>query len=142
MIPSPATAILSWLLPPACGALTGYGLGRLASRALAYSLIARSRLPLDIGSAIRVDALSSRLLGIPLASVVPEAGSPAAVSLERGIADFLRALLSSRGTIYAVRDAVANLVARVAARNVGEVSRDLGLQAFLADKLFPVLCEE
>jgi hypothetical protein len=136
------TAVLPWLLPPACGALAGYGLGRLASRTVLPVLIARSRPSPDVGAAFPVETLSSLLLAVPLASIVPEDGSPAALSLEGTIGDFLGTFLGSRGTIYAVRDAVAGLVARVAARNVGEVSRELGLQALLSDTLLPALLEK
>jgi len=95
-----------------------------------------------MAAAVRVDELSSWLLAIPLARIVPAGESPAALSLERAIADLLRTILGSRGTIYAVRDAVSNLVADLAVRNVGEVSRELGLQAILADKVLPALLQE
>jgi hypothetical protein len=136
------TAILPWLLSPACGALAGYGLGRLALRTLLPSIGARRGPSQDIAALVPVDALSSWLLAIPVARILPENGSPAALSLELTIADFLRTFLGSRGTIYAVRDAVSNLVARLAARNAGEVSRELGLQGVLADRLLPALLEK
>ena len=138
------TAILPWLLLPACGALAGYGLGRLALRTL-FPFIARKSRSADmagLAALVPVDALSSWLLAIPMARILPGNGSPAALSLERTIASFLSTFLGSRGTIYVVRDAVSNLVARLAARNVGEVSRELGLEGILADRLLPALFEK
>ncbi len=139
-------AILPWLLPPVCGVLAGYGLGRFVLRRLAFSLIAGKPSSSDaadeLAEALDIGRLSSWLLTVPLARVVPESGSASAISLERAITDFLRTLLGSRGTIYAVRDAVSNFVAGLAARHVGDVSRELGLQAILEDKLLPALLQE
>ena len=142
MNPSALTALLPWLLPPACGAFAGYVFGRLVLSRLVPSLIARSRPSLDGPAALRVDELSSWVLAVPLARIVPEEGSPAALSLERTIADFLTQILGSRGTIYAVRDAVSNLVAGYASRNVGEVSLALGLPALLSGRVLPALFHE
>ena len=114
------TALLPWLLPPACGALAGYGIGRLASRVLAHSL-------------------TTQLLAIPLSAIVPREGSPEAETVERALAGVLGTFLGSRGTIYAVREAVSNLVAGVAGRKAGDVFRDLGLHNVLADKVLPAV---
>jgi hypothetical protein len=114
------TAVLPWLLPPACGALAGYGIGRLASRALAQFV-------------------TTRLLAVPLSAIVPRDGSPAALSLERSLAGVLATFLGSRGTIYAVREAVSNLVAGIGGRKVSDVSREFGLTTLLADKVLPAV---
>ena len=139
MIPAQWAASLPWLLPPVVGAAAGYGLGRLAAGIVARALAAGRLRPGGLSAAIPVDEISARVLETPLSSVVPAAGSPAALSIERAVTDFLERILSSRGVIYAVRDVVSNLVAGIAARGVGEVSRELGLQAVLEEKLLPAL---
>jgi hypothetical protein len=51
-------------------------------------------------------------------------------------------MLNSRTVIYAVRDLVSHIVAKLVARKVSDVSRELGLADFLAAKLLPALSRE
>jgi len=51
-------------------------------------------------------------------------------------------LLSSRSFIYSVRGLVSQIVTGMSRRKVSDVSRELGLQSFLADRLLPAISSE
>lgn len=132
MIPSPASGVLQWLLPPVCGALVGGALGWFVLGRLAIAGAALSG----------VESLTQWALGLRIGDLAPAGGSPAALSLERAAADSLAGMLGSRAFIYAVRDIVSNLVAGIAARKVSEVSSQLGIPALLEERLLPALARE
>jgi len=73
---------------------------------------------------------------------VPGPGSPSARKIQDMLAGMLSAILGSRGTIYAVRDAVGRLVGRLATRGMGEAAGRLGIERLLSERLLAALGTE
>ena len=142
MISSLASGALPWLIPPVCGALVGGALGFFVLGLFAPSLMVRNRSAIARAATNGVDALTQWALTLRVGELAPGRGSPAAASLERAIAESLRGVLGSRAVIYAVRDLVSAAVTALAARKVSDASREIGLRAFLAEKLLPALSLE
>jgi hypothetical protein len=134
--------LLSWFLPPACGALVGFLFGRLVFPWITRALILRSRERITHAVAERSDSFASGILAMRAASVVPAPGSPSSRKLEETFAGMLTTILGSRGTIYGVRDAVGKLVAGLSAQAVGDTARKLGIERLLSEKILGALGAE
>ncbi len=93
-------------------------------------------------AADRAGDVTSWLLSMPLAKILPARGSAGAKQMERVVAGAVARMLASRETIYAVRDIVSNTVRAVASRPVAEVSRELSIPEILSDRLLPAVSEE
>ena len=137
-----AHEVLPWLLPGACGTLIGFLLGAFVLGRAARAAIRGSRARIARTAAGSAGPLASHILAAKAAAVVPARGSPSARRVEEAIAGMLTGMLGSRGTIYAVRDAVGRLIGGLAARGVSDVARDLGIQRLLADKILAALAAE
>ena len=142
MIPSGLSALLSWLLPPLCGAVVGGVLGVFILGKLIFSRLSDSRGAIGRAAADGVADITRLALALRLSDLLPSRGSPAAVSLEGAVGGLLGGLLSSRSFIYSVRGLVSQVVTGMSRRKVSDVSRELGLQSFLADRLLPAISSE
>jgi hypothetical protein len=89
-----------------------------------------------------IDDLTRWALALPAGELAPRAGSPAAVSLESAIAGALGGILGSRAFIYSVRDLASQVVTGLASRNVSDIAAEIGLVAFLEEKVLPSLAAE
>ena len=92
-----------------------------------------------------VGALIGRLAVAPLVTAAARRlapGGSTGVSVEEHLAGAVNRLLSSRETIYAVRDLVTGLVGAFAARPMAEVWQKAALRDVLSRRLLPALAEE
>jgi len=137
-----AREVLSWLLPAASGALIGFLLGTLVLGRVARAVMRGSRTRIARTVSDQAGSLGSRVLGLRAAAAVPAPGSPSARKVEEAIAGVLAGILGSRGTIYAVRDAVGGLVGGLAGRGMSDVSRELGIERLLSDKILAALAAQ
>jgi hypothetical protein len=134
-----ASGVLPWLLPPVFGALVGGALGAFAFGPFALSMVFRNRSAISRTAASGVEAVTRWALALRVGELAPAAGSTAAASLELALADSLASLLRSRAAIYAVRDFVSKILAGLAAKKVSDVPGEIGLMAFLEERLLPAL---
>jgi len=130
-----AHPLLYWALPPACGAVLGFLLGSLVFGPITRWVLRQRRGAISRAAAAQAGDLGSSILGIRAASVLPAEGSESASRLLGALQGILAGIMGSRGTIYAVREAVEKLVAGLASRSLGEAARAIALEKFLSETL-------
>ena len=133
---------MSWLLPPAVGVLLGFLLGVLVLARIARAFVLGRGSPVSRAAAEEAGSLGTQLIAMRAASVLPAEGTEAARRLQGVVAGIFRGVLGSRGTIYAVRNAVSRLVTNVASRGVGDTARQVGVESLLSEKVLAALGSE
>lgn len=134
--------VLAWLVPPVLGAAAGWLIGRIAFPLFTAGSLRRKAPAIADAAADRSKEIASWLLSMPIAGA-PQPGEPGEAPLaEQVLADLASGILSSRETIYAIRDLVSNAVHHVASRPVAEIAKELSVQSLVADRLLPAVSDE
>jgi hypothetical protein len=142
VIPPLISGIVPWLLPPLCGALVGCVLGFFVLGRFILSRLSRHKSAVVRAASDGIESLTRWGLALHVGDLLPSRGSPAAITLERGIAEILRGILGSRSVIYGVRAIVSRVVTGVCSRKMHDVFREAGLSAFLSERLLPAIGSE